>query len=72
MLACLMMFAALSNAVCLHNDYFFAVDFCKCFLLSFVVLGYWHVVCLFQILFCIMHRVFNLLVFIILFSYHFI
>ena len=30
MLACLMLFAALSNAVCLYNA-FFAIDFCKCF-----------------------------------------
>ena len=33
MLANLMLFAALSNAVCLHNAFFFfAIDFCKCFL----------------------------------------
>ena len=31
MLAYLMLFAALSNAVCLHNA-FFAIDFYKCFL----------------------------------------
>ena len=31
MLAYLMLFAALSNAVCLCNA-FFAIDFCKCFL----------------------------------------
>ena len=32
MLAYLMLFAALSNAVCLHNaSFFFAIDFCKCF-----------------------------------------
>ena len=31
-LAYLMLFAALSNAVCLYNDSFFANDFCKCFL----------------------------------------
>ena len=29
MLAYLMLLAALSNAVCLHND-FFSIDFCKC------------------------------------------
>ena len=29
MLAYLMLFAALSNAVCLYNA-FFAIDFCKC------------------------------------------
>ena len=33
-LAYLMLFAALSNAVCLHNASFFAIDFCKCFLFS--------------------------------------
>ena len=31
MLDYLMLFAALSNAVCLHNA-FFAIDFCRCFL----------------------------------------
>ena len=31
MLAYLMLFAASSNAVCLHNT-FFAIHFCKCFL----------------------------------------
>ena len=31
MLAYLILFAALSNAVCLHNAVF-AIDFCKCFL----------------------------------------
>ena len=31
MLAYLMLFAALSNDVCLHNA-FFAIDLCKCFL----------------------------------------
>ena len=30
-LAYLMLFAALSNAVCLHNGSFFANDFCNCF-----------------------------------------
>ena len=40
MLAYLMLLAALSNAVCLHNAFFsfFAVDFCKCFLFSCFVL----------------------------------
>ena len=33
MLAYLMLFAALSNAVCLYNAFFVAIDFCKCFLL---------------------------------------
>ena len=31
-LAYLMLFAALSNAVYLYNASFFAIDFCKCFL----------------------------------------
>ena len=29
--AYLMLFTALLNAVCLHNNNFFAIDFCKCF-----------------------------------------
>ena len=40
MLAFLMLLAALSNAVCLHNASFFAIDFCKCFLLSCFVFVY--------------------------------
>ena len=39
MIAYLMLFAALSNAVCLYNA-FFAIDFCKCFLFSCFVLVY--------------------------------
>ena len=39
-LAYLMLFAALSNAVCLHNASFFAIDFCKCFIFSCFVLVY--------------------------------
>ena len=38
-LAYLMLFAALSNAVCSHNA-FFANDFCNCFLFSCFVLVY--------------------------------
>ena len=38
-LAYLMLFAALTNAVCLHNASFFAIDFCKCFLFSCFVWG---------------------------------
>ena len=37
-LAFLMLFAALSNAVCLYIA-FFAIDFCKCFLFSCFVLA---------------------------------
>ena len=40
-LAYLMLLAALSNAVCLYNVFFFfAIDFCKCFLFSCFVLVY--------------------------------
>ena len=60
--AYLMLFAALTNAVFLHSA-FYAIDFCKCFLSSCFVLVYCHIVCLFQVLFCIMHSAFNLLAF---------
>ena len=62
-LAYLMLFAALTNAVCLYNASIFAIDFCKCFLFSCIVLVYWHNVCLFYVLICIMHSDFGLLVF---------
>ena len=66
-LAFLKLFAALSNAACLHNAFirflFFAIDFWKWLLFSCFVLAYRHVVYLFQVLFCIMHSVFNMLVF---------
>ena len=39
-LAYLMLFVALSNAVCLYNASFVAIDFCKCFLFSGLVLAY--------------------------------
>ena len=37
-----LMFAALSNAFCLHSAFFplFGIDFCKCFLFSCFVLVY--------------------------------
>ena len=38
-LAYLMLFAALTNAVCLYNA-FFDIDFCKCFLFSCIVSVY--------------------------------
>ena len=44
----LMLFAALTNAVCLYNASFFAIDFCKCFLFSCFVFVYGHIVCLFH------------------------
>ena len=39
-LAYLMLFAALTNDVCLYNASFFAIDFCKCFLFSCFVFVY--------------------------------
>ena len=63
MLAYLMLFAALSNAACLHNASVFFIYFCKCFLFSCFVLVYCHIICLFHVLTFTMHRAFNLLVF---------
>ena len=56
-LAYLMLFAALTNAVCLYKASFFAIDFCKCFLLSCFVFVY------LKNFFGIMHSAFNLFVF---------
>ena len=56
-LAYLMLFAALTNAVCLNNASFFVIDLCKCFLFSCLVFVY------FIFLICIMHSAFNLFVF---------
>ena len=53
----LMLFAALTNAVCLYNASFFAIDFCKCFLFSCFVFVY------FIFFICIMHSAYNLFVF---------
>ena len=36
----LYLFAALTNAVCLYNASFFAIDFCKCFLFSCFIFVY--------------------------------
>ena len=65
MLAYLMLFAALSSAVCLYYALFlsffpliFANAFCFHDLPWFI-----NTVCLFHVLFCIMHSAFNLLVF---------
>ena len=59
LLACLMLFAALTNAVCLNNAsfFFFVIDLCKCFLFSCFVFVY------FIFFICIMHSAFNLFVF---------
>ena len=59
-----MLFAALSNAVCLHNAFFiflpliFANAFCLHGMSWFI-----ETVCLFHALICIMHIAFSLLVF---------
>ena len=57
-LAYLMLFAAITNAVCLNNAFFF-IDLCKCFLFSCFVFVYFIVF----LLICIMHSAFNLFVF---------
>ena len=60
-LAYLMLFAALTNAVCLNNAssffFFLFIDLCKCFLFLCFVIVY------FNFLICIMHSAFNLFVF---------
>ena len=38
--AYLMLLAAFTNAVCLYNASFFAIDFCKCFLFCCLVFVY--------------------------------
>ena len=56
-LAYLMLFAALTNAVCLNNAsffLFFVIELCKCFLFLCLVFVYF---------ICIMHSAFNLFVF---------
>ena len=58
MFACLMLFAALSNAICLYNVFFSfvaVIDLCKCFWFSCFVLVYLHIISLFHVLLCIMH-----------------
>ena len=60
-LAYLTQFAALTNAVCLYNASFFAIDFCKCFLFSSFVFFYFFflfasctvlLICLFFLILC--------------------
>ena len=55
-LAYLMLFAAITNAVCLNNAFFFFIDLCKCFFFMLCL-------CLFHFFICIMHSAFNLFVF---------
>ena len=72
MLAYLMLFSALLNAVCLHNAYIFAIDFCKCNLLSCFVIGLsTHSLSISNIT-TIMYSAFKLLVFLILCSRRFL
>ena len=68
MLACLMLSAALSNAVCFYIAFFLPLTFSSafCFHASFWVID---TVCLFQILFCIMFSAFNMFVLLILCSH---
>ena len=56
MLACLMLFAALTNASSFFL-LFFVIDYCKCYSFSWFVFVY------FIFLICIMHSAFNLFVF---------
>ena len=66
MLAYLMLFAALTNAVCLNNAslfFFFFIDLCKCFLFSCFVFVYFHMNDCSFLFFCIMHSAFNMFVF---------
>ena len=60
-LAYLMLFAALTNVVCLYNASFFAIDLCKCFLFSCFVFVYFIflfasytvlLICLFFLILC--------------------
>ena len=69
--AYIMLLVALFNAVCLHNapsflPFTFSNAFCFHALSWFI-----ETVCLFHILYCIIHSAFNLLVFLILLSHGF-
>ena len=56
-LAYLMLFAAITNAVCLNNAFLFFLFLCKCFFFMLCL-------CLFHFfIICIMHSAFNLFVF---------
>ena len=61
-LAYLMLFAALTNAVCLYNASFLPLISANAFYFhAFFV--YWHIDCLFHFFISIMHSAFNLFVF---------
>ena len=59
----IMLLAALSNAVCLCNAFFFWYSFLQMLSVSCFVFVYWHISCLFQVWFFIMRSAFNLFVF---------
>ena len=66
-----MLFAAISNAVYLYNAYIIPLIFANSF--CFHAFSWFiDTVCLFQILFSIMHSAFNLLVVLILCSHRFL
>ena len=69
MLAYLMVITALFNVVCLYYVYFLPLTFANAFCFF---LGYLHINCLLQILFCIMQSGFNQLVYLILCSHRFL
>ena len=62
-LAYLMLFAALTNAVCLYNASFLPLISANAIYFHFLSFFYWHIVCLFHFFICIMHSTFNLFVF---------
>ena len=64
----LMLHTALFNSVCLCNAYLFILIDIAHISFSFLHLGYWHVVCIFEILFCTIYIAFNQLTFLILSS----
>ena len=58
-----MLFAALSNAVCLYNASFLPMISAIAFYFQVLSFFFLHIVCLFLVLIYIMHSAFNLLVF---------
>ena len=78
-LAYLMLFAALTSAVCLNNASSFAIDFCKCFLFScFVLVSFIFLfasctvllICLFFLILC-SHRCCFFCIFLVIFFLYF-
>ena len=71
MLAYLLLFAALSNAVYLYNAFFFLLPLTFANAFCFHVMSLTDTICLFQIFFCITYSAFNQLGFITLCSHRF-